>query len=133
MRVDRSEYVYTATLGFADGITVPFSPMAGLSVLNNRHVIIVGGLAELFAGALSMGLGQFMTALLKREQYKAKEAQEKTHISASYNERKIRIRDLLAMYGICSHTTACVLADLETNPDRYLKVCPQSRSANWTE
>ena len=97
--------------------------MAGLSVFNDRHVIIVGGLAELFAGALSMGLGQFMTALLKREQYKAKEAQEKTRISTSYNDQKTRIRELLGMYGIRSHTAACVLADLQTNPDRYLQVC----------
>ena len=36
---------------------VPFAVAAGLTDYGNAKVVVSGGLAELFAGAISMGLG----------------------------------------------------------------------------
>ncbi|KAL1584046.1 hypothetical protein WHR41_08177, partial [Cladosporium halotolerans] len=55
------------TLGLSDGLTVPFALTAGLSTLNSTHVVIYGGLAELVAGAISMGLGGYLGALSEAE------------------------------------------------------------------
>jgi len=41
---------------------VPFALTAGLSALGNKNVVIYGGLAELTAGAISMGLGGYLGA-----------------------------------------------------------------------
>jgi VIT1/CCC1 family predicted Fe2+/Mn2+ transporter len=51
-----------ATIGLSDGLTVPFALTAGLSALGNTKVVIFGGLAELIAGAISMGLGGYLGA-----------------------------------------------------------------------
>jgi vacuolar iron transporter family protein len=51
-----------ATIGLADGLTVPFALTAGLSALGSTKVVIYGGLAELIAGAISMGLGGYLGA-----------------------------------------------------------------------
>jgi len=51
-----------ATIGLSDGLTVPFALTAGLSALGNTRVVIFGGLAELIAGAISMGLGGYLGA-----------------------------------------------------------------------
>ncbi len=51
-----------ATIGLSDGLTVPFALTAGLSALGNTRVVIYGGLAELIAGAISMGLGGYLGA-----------------------------------------------------------------------
>lgn len=51
-----------ATIGLSDGLTVPFALTAGLSALGNTKVVIYGGLAELIAGAISMGLGGYLGA-----------------------------------------------------------------------
>lgn len=51
-----------ATIGLSDGLTVPFALTAGLSALGNTQVVIYGGLAELIAGAISMGLGGYLGA-----------------------------------------------------------------------
>ena len=51
-----------AILGLSDGLTVPFALSAGLSSLGTTRVVILGGLAELVAGAISMGLGGFLGA-----------------------------------------------------------------------
>ncbi|KAF7543846.1 hypothetical protein G7Z17_g10407 [Cylindrodendrum hubeiense] len=50
------------TLGFSDGLTVPFALTAGLSSLGNTDTVISGGLAELCAGCISMGIGGYLAA-----------------------------------------------------------------------
>jgi len=51
-----------AILGLSDGLTVPFALSAGLSALGDTKVVVLGGLAELAAGAISMGLGGYTGA-----------------------------------------------------------------------
>ena len=51
-----------ATIGLSDGLTVPFALSAGLSALGDTKVVIFGGMAELIAGAISMGLGGYLAA-----------------------------------------------------------------------
>jgi len=60
-RID-ARVIGDATLGLSDGLTVPFALTAGLSALGNTKVVIYGGLAELIAGAISMGLGGWLGA-----------------------------------------------------------------------
>lgn len=56
-----------AILGLSDGLTVPFALTAGLSSLGDTRLVVLGGLAELIAGAISMGLGGFIGT--KSEEY----------------------------------------------------------------
>ena len=51
-----------AIIGLSDGLTVPFALTAGLSALEDTKVVVFGGLAELIAGAISMGLGGYLGA-----------------------------------------------------------------------
>jgi len=44
------ELVRDSIIGFADGLTVPFALTAGLSAVGSSKLVILGGLAELFAG-----------------------------------------------------------------------------------
>lgn len=60
-RVD-ARIVSDAILGLSDGLTVPFALTAGLTALGDTRVVILGGLAELVAGAISMGLGGYVGA-----------------------------------------------------------------------
>lgn len=52
-----------ATIGLSDGLTVPFALTAGLSALGDTRLVIYGGLAELIAGGISMGLGGYLGAV----------------------------------------------------------------------
>lgn len=54
--------VSDAILGLSDGLTVPFALTAGLSALGTSRIVVLGGIAELLAGAISMGLGGFVGA-----------------------------------------------------------------------
>ena len=55
-----SRTISDATIGLADGLTVPFALTAGLSTLGDAHVVLYAGIAELIAGAISMGLGGYI-------------------------------------------------------------------------
>ena len=61
LQVD-ARIVSDAILGVSDGLTVPFALTAGLSSFGTTKIVILGGLAELVAGAISMGLGGFIGA-----------------------------------------------------------------------
>lgn len=54
--------VSDAIIGLSDGLTVPFALTAGLSALGDTKLVIYGGVAELIAGAISMGLGGYLGA-----------------------------------------------------------------------
>lgn len=54
---------WNSIIGLSDGLTVPFALTAGLSSLGSSSLVVTGGLAELCAGAISMGLGGYRTSL----------------------------------------------------------------------
>lgn len=52
------EVVRDIIIGVSDGLTVPFALAAGLSGANaSSSIVLTAGLAEVAAGAISMGLG----------------------------------------------------------------------------
>ena len=51
-----------SVIGLSDGLTVPFALTAGLSSLGESKLVILGGFAELIAGAISMGIGGFLAS-----------------------------------------------------------------------
>lgn len=71
-----------AIIGLSDGLTVPFALTAGLSALGNTRVVIYGGLAELIAGSISMGLGGYLGAKSEAESYSATQMQTRKKIVA---------------------------------------------------
>lgn len=58
------EIVRDIIIGVSDGLTVPFALAAGLSGANaTSAVILTAGVAEIAAGAISMGLGGYLLSL----------------------------------------------------------------------
>ena len=55
--------VSDAIIGLSDGLAVPFALTAGLG---DTKTVIYAGLAELIAGAISMGLGGYLGAKSER-------------------------------------------------------------------
>ncbi|KAI0006879.1 VIT family-domain-containing protein [Xylariaceae sp. FL0662B] len=57
-----SRFLAGFTLGFADGLTVPFALTAGLSSLGETSTVICAGIAEICAGCISMGISGYLAA-----------------------------------------------------------------------
>ncbi|KAK2668055.1 Ccc1 family [Fusarium oxysporum f. sp. vasinfectum] len=63
------DHLSNIIIGFSDGLTLPIALTAGLSATGSIKLVIMGGLAELFAGAISMGLGAWLAAETGRQHY----------------------------------------------------------------
>ncbi|KAF9515020.1 hypothetical protein BS47DRAFT_1381693 [Hydnum rufescens UP504] len=63
------DIVRDVIIGLSDGLTVPFALTAGLSSIGNSRIVVVGGLAELIAGAISMGIGGFLASKAERDHF----------------------------------------------------------------
>lgn len=66
-RIDSTRFLADFTLGFADGLTVPFALTAGLSSLGQTDTVIYAGMAEICAGSISMGIGGYLSARGERK------------------------------------------------------------------
>ncbi|KAF2232630.1 DUF125-domain-containing protein, partial [Viridothelium virens] len=128
------------SLGLADGLTVPFALTAGLSSLGSSRLVILGGLAELFSGAISMGLGAYLAAATEQKQYEVAEARAQKEVEA---EREVRVEEktyrVLAGYGISPGAGRGVVEELRRRPEEWvnfmmafeLRLEKPKTSQNW--
>ena len=79
-----SEVVRDIVIGMSDGLTVPFALAAGLSgIANSTAIVITGGLAEISAGSIAMGLGGCLAARSDAEHYGSERETEQREVNTS--------------------------------------------------
>src|SRR5579884_1825605 len=72
-----TDTVRDIVIGMSDGLTVPFALAAGLSgATTSTAIIVTGGLAEIVAGSIAMGLGGYLAARTDRDHYLSERARE---------------------------------------------------------
>ncbi|CAK3755067.1 Vacuolar iron transporter [Lecanosticta acicola] len=99
-RAGQGVFVRDGIVGFADGLTVPFALTAGLTNLGDRKVVILGGLAELFAGAISMGLGAYLAAVTEQKHFEVEQRRERRAVAEFPAEEEEGVYRLLGKYGL---------------------------------
>ncbi|SRR5579883_1979580 len=88
-------------IGLSDGLTVPFALAAGLAgAIAQSHIVLVGGLAELAAGGISMGLGGYLAAKSEGDTYVAELQREQREIEDCPDEEVDEVRQILVGYGL---------------------------------
>ncbi|KAK3633309.1 Protein ccc1 [Elasticomyces elasticus] len=150
------EFMKDCIIGFADGLTVPFAltvrtlknminwmkskPLhqAGLSSLGSARLVIVGGLAELFAGSISMGLGAYLATLADRKIYEVEELRERREVKEKPLAEEEEIREIFGEYGVDREACKGVVDALKANEDTWVRFMmdfelklekPQTRTA----
>jgi len=85
----------------SDGLTVPFAPAAGLSgAVSSSHVVVVGGLAEIAAGSIAMGLGGFLATRSDAEHYEQELLREKREVETIPDAEAKEVADIFQFYGL---------------------------------
>lgn len=115
-------FVRVCIIGFADGLTVPFALTAGLSSLGSSKLVIIGGLAELFAGAISMGLGAYLASTTEQDHYNNEEKRERREIAEQPLAEEEEIYDILAKYGLSRAACKPMVENLKLNEDMWVQV-----------
>ncbi|KAK4555874.1 Protein ccc1 [Recurvomyces mirabilis] len=109
------------TIGLADGLTVPFALTAGLSSLGNTHLVILAGLAELFAGSISMGLGAYLATVTEAKHYRNEEARERKEVMEKPAEEEEEIYEVFATYGVRREEARGVVQGLKRDPEVWVR------------
>ncbi|CAI0412318.1 unnamed protein product [Linum tenue] len=123
------EVIRDIIIGVSDGLTVPFALAAGLSGANApSSIVLTAGLAEVAAGAISMGLGgnfygesdRYLAARSEADHYSRELRREQEEIVAVPDTEAAEVAEILAEYGIEPHEYAPVVAALRKRPQAWL-------------
>ncbi|KAJ2904938.1 hypothetical protein MKZ38_006803 [Zalerion maritima] len=116
-----SDLLRDVIIGFADGLTVPFALTAGLSSLGNSRLVVAGGLAELFSGAISMGLGAYLASATEKEHYDSEEARERIEVITRPDDERQEIYDILSDYHISRDAATPLVDELASDKDQWVR------------
>ncbi|PKA47186.1 Vacuolar iron transporter 1.1 [Apostasia shenzhenica] len=115
------EVVRDVILGVSDGLTVPFALAAGLSGADApSSLILTAGLAEVAAGAISMGLGGYLAAKSEADHYFREYKREQEEIVAVPDTEAAEVAQILAEYGLEAHEYGPLVIGLRKNPQAWL-------------
>src|SRR5256884_8889686 len=116
-----TNFVRDVVIGMADGLTVPFALAAGLSgAVQNTRLIVVGGLAEIAAGSIAMGLGGYLAARGDAEHYEQERAREYREIKEIPEEEMAEVSRVFQNYGLAAAESAPVVEALSRRPDAWV-------------
>jgi vacuolar iron transporter family protein len=111
-----------SVIGLSDGLTVPFALAAGLSSLGESRIVILGGIAELIAGAISMGIGGFLASQAERDHYRYLRRTTKARVKRSCDgEMEREVHAVLGPVGVnqnVSRQVAHSLREVESSMDQ---------------
>ncbi|XP_030529242.1 vacuolar iron transporter 1 [Rhodamnia argentea] len=115
------EIVRDIIIGVSDGLTVPFALAAGLSGANaSSSIVLTAGIAEVAAGAISMGLGGYLAAKSEADNYARELKREQEEIIRVPDTEAAEIAEILAQYGIEPHEYGPVVNALRKKPQAWL-------------
>ena len=101
-------------IGLSDGLTVPFALTAGLSSLGESKFVVLAGVAELCAGAISMGVGGFLASQSERDHYRYLRQQTAARVLRSCDgELEREVADVLAPLGVDDQACSAVAKSLK--------------------
>ncbi|CAL0312398.1 unnamed protein product [Lupinus luteus] len=108
-------------IGVSDGLTVPFALAAGLSGANaTSAIVLTAGIAEVAAGAISMGLGGYLAAKSEADHYDRELRREQEEIVTVPDTEAAEVAEILAEYGIEPHEYGPVVNALRNRPQAWL-------------
>ena len=108
-------------IGMSDGLTVPFALAAGLSAaVASTHIVLTGGLAEIAAGAISMGLGGYLAGKSDIDYYESERRREHRQLTQTTEYEAGQLDRLLAEFGISAEETSAIETALRRQPGAFV-------------
>ena len=116
-----SEIVRDVVIGMSDGLTVPFALAAGLSgIVNSTKIVITGGLAEVAAGSIAMGLGGYLAARSDAEHYAKEQETEQREVDTIPDVETEEVKQVLLTYGLEKEQSTLVANALRQRPSAWI-------------
>ena len=115
------DVVRDVVIGMSDGLTVPFALAAGISgAVDNSHLVVVAGLAEIAAGSIAMGLGGYLAARSDAEHYESERKREELEVKEIPDEEAREVQNVFTDYGLTRDEAASVVQALTKKPKEWV-------------
>jgi VIT1/CCC1 family predicted Fe2+/Mn2+ transporter len=116
-----SAIVRDIVIGMSDGLTVPFALAAGLSgIANSTAIVVIGGLAEIAAGSIAMGLGGYLAAKSDSEHYASERAVERREVETIPAKEIEEVEQVFLTYGLEKAQSTLVAKALSRRPEAWI-------------
>ncbi|HLY32231.1 MAG TPA: VIT1/CCC1 transporter family protein, partial [Ktedonobacterales bacterium] len=121
-RIDRLSRIRQLVFGSLDGLLVPLGVISGVAGgTGSARAVIVAGLAEAFAGALSMGAGEFISGRSEAQVQQIEVNKELEEIRQHPEHELEEMAILLEHEGIASADAQHIATTLARYPTAYHK------------
>ncbi|GBB96776.1 hypothetical protein RclHR1_02830012 [Rhizophagus clarus] len=119
-RFNRSDIIRDIVNGLADGLTVPFALSAGLSSLGNRHLVILGCLAQLAASTISKVIGEWATSKAAEQHFWLERNNEILEVKNNIEAEIQEMIDAMQPYEIDAQALAPIIEKLSNDPEKFV-------------
>jgi vacuolar iron transporter family protein len=121
-RIRRLSRIREFVLGAQDGLLVPLGVVTGMAAAHpGRSLIIVAGLAEAVAGAISMGGGSYLASEAEEQLYRTEIAAEREEVEAFPERETAELALFLERDGLPRAQAESVARGLAVNPNVFLR------------
>jgi VIT1/CCC1 family predicted Fe2+/Mn2+ transporter len=114
-----------ATLGANDGLVSVLTLIAGVAGATRGSVVLVAGISALVAGAISMGVGAFVSARAYRAYFLKELQREIREMRELPDVEREEIREIYRARGFEGQALEMVVGTITSNPRVWLRVMMQ--------
>ena len=142
VHVSGGDAVRDLILGMSDGLTTPFALAAGLAgAATSNLLVVIGGLAEIAAGSISMGLGGYLAAKSLADTYHRELARETEETHTMPSEERAEVWRIFRDYGLRGTALEQATSAITANRDAWVRFMmreelgleePAPRAALWS-
>jgi vacuolar iron transporter family protein len=120
-RLERQRSVREIVFGVQDGILTTLGLVTGVGVADaDRHVVLLTGFLAMLAGALSMGVGEYLGAKSEREVVRAAIEMERDEMAADPQGEFAEQVAYYKLKGFSAQEAQMIVTRLTHHPDIYL-------------
>jgi len=88
--------------------------------VNSAHLVVIGGLAEIAAGSIAMGLGGYLAARSDAEHYEQERLREEREVKEIPEEEKAEVCRVFQNYGMTEAESQPVVEALSQRPAAWI-------------
>jgi vacuolar iron transporter family protein len=119
-RIERLSRVRQLVFGSLDGLLVPLGVISGVAAgTNNTTAVVVAGVAEAFAGALSMGAGEFISSRSEAQTQRTQIEQELRRVRSQPAEEFREMVEMFQRDGVEEQDANTIATILARHPNAF--------------
>src|SRR5438105_5850590 len=119
-RIERLSRVRELVFGSLDGLIVPLGVVSGVAGgVGDSQAVIVAGIAEAFAGALSMGAGEFIAGRAEAQVHQTEVRKELEEMEHAPEFEKRELIELYELDGVLPEDAARIVETMAKYPRAY--------------